>query len=122
MSSTLRKLKSEKRVHSYDAVFMEWLQEEIVNESCQPKDHYLPHPSAFKENSATKVRPVFDASARENDNPSLNMCLEKGHNLIELIPSMLIRFREIYMGVVSDIRKAFLQSIRDNDRDFLKFL
>ncbi|GFS51374.1 DUF1758 domain-containing protein [Trichonephila clavipes] len=55
------------------------------------EEHYLPHRPVFKENSTTKVRPVFDGSAKEKNSPSINDCLEKGPNLIELIPSLINR-------------------------------
>ena len=76
-----------------------------------------------KENSTTRLRPVFDASARRKDSPSLNQCLEVGPNLIELIPTMLLRFRENRIGVISDFKRAFLQiSVTPKDRDVLRFL
>lgn len=60
---------------------------------------------------------------RARGGPSLNDCLETGPNLIELIPSLLMRFREKRIGVTADIRKAFLQiSISPEERDHLKFL
>ena len=43
--------------------------------------------------------------------------------MLTLIPSLLINFRKSKIGVISDIRKAFLQiSLHPSDRDFLKFL
>jgi len=40
-----------------------------------------------------------------------------------MIPSVLLRFREHRIGVVSDIRKAFLMiDINEEDRDCLRFL
>uniref|UniRef100_A0A0A9W2L7 Pro-Pol polyprotein n=1 Tax=Lygus hesperus TaxID=30085 RepID=A0A0A9W2L7_LYGHE len=85
--------------------------------------HYLPHRPVFKEHSTTPVRPVFDASAKEKGHPSLNQCLETGPNLIELIPSVLLRFREGKIGLIADIKKAFLQiSIDPTDRDSVRFL
>ncbi|KAJ8973156.1 hypothetical protein NQ317_017929 [Molorchus minor] len=60
---------------------------------------------------------------KEKNHPSLNQCLDKGINLIELIPSILIRFRLHRIGVIADIRKAFLQiSLKEEDRIFLRFL
>ncbi|GFU46363.1 integrase catalytic domain-containing protein [Trichonephila clavipes] len=71
----------------------------------------------------TPIRPVFDASARLPNHPSLNQRLECGSNLIELLPDLLLRFREGEFGVIGDIRRAFCQiSIREEDRDFLLFL
>lgn len=84
--------------------------------------HYLPHCPVVKMNSTTKIRPVFDASACKKGYPSLNLCLERGPNLIELVPSSLNKFREGEIGLVSDIKKAFLQIIVNKmDRDFLRF-
>ncbi|XP_035232115.1 uncharacterized protein LOC118203921 [Stegodyphus dumicola] len=69
-----------------------------------------------------KVRPVFDASARERNQPSLNDCLNRGPNLIELIPDIIDRFRLYSVGLSSDIEKAFLQlSIIPEHRDYLRF-
>ncbi|GFW58064.1 integrase catalytic domain-containing protein [Trichonephila clavipes] len=77
----------------------------------------------IKENSTSKIRPVFDASARTKGSPSLNDCLEKGPNFIEVIPTILNRFRKYKIGVISDIEKAFLQiGVREQDRDFLRFI
>ena len=76
----------------------------------------------MKESGTTRVRTVFDASARERGQPSLNQCLEKGVNLIEIIPAILLRVRINQIGIIADIRKAFLQiSLCEGDRDFLRF-
>ncbi|XP_076645562.1 uncharacterized protein LOC143355011 [Halictus rubicundus] len=127
LQSTVKKLRAEGLYADYHAVLKSWLEEGIIE--CVPdkeKDnwgHYLPHRHVVKENSTSRIRPVFDASAKERQFPSLNDCLEKGPNLIELVTSVLLRFREGEIGVVADIRKAFLQiSIDVRDRDFLRFL
>lgn len=127
LDSTVKKLKGDRLFDSYDLILKEWLDEgiieEVPEEQMDSTSHYLPHRPVLKESSTTKIRPVFDASAREKGQPSLNNCLEKGVNLIELIPSILQRFRVNRIGVVSDIRKAFLQiSIQEADRDYLRFL
>jgi hypothetical protein len=62
-----------------------------------------------KESGTTRVRPVFDASARERGQPSLNQCLEKGMNVMEIILKLLLRFRLHQIGIIVDIWKAFLQ-------------
>ena len=51
------------------------------------------HRPFFKENSTTTTRPFYDASAEGKNCPSLNSCLEKGPNLIELVTDILLRFR-----------------------------
>ncbi|XP_055932060.1 uncharacterized protein LOC129962338 [Argiope bruennichi] len=87
------------------------------------RQHFLPHHPVFSENSTTKVRPVFDGSAKEKNAPSINDCLEKGPNLVELIPSLINRFRVGKYGVISDIKKAFLQiGLQERDRPYLRFL
>nr|XP_042894487.1 uncharacterized protein LOC122268526 [Parasteatoda tepidariorum] len=85
--------------------------------------HYLPHQPVIKESSTTKIRPAFNASSKRKGVPSINDCVEKGLNLIEVIPSMINKFRRYKFGVTADIRKAFLQiSLYENDRNFLRFL
>jgi hypothetical protein len=69
------------------------------------------------------VRPVFDASSKTGRSPSLNETLEKGPNLLELLPTVLLRFREDRIGFVADIRKAFQTiEVEKGDRDHLRFL
>ncbi|GBN12663.1 hypothetical protein AVEN_47080-1 [Araneus ventricosus] len=70
----------------------------------------------------TKIRPVFDTSACEKGKPSLNHCLFKGINLIELIPDVIDRFRTYPIGLSGDIEKAFLMlSVANQDREFLRY-
>lgn len=90
-----------------------------LNNEC----HYLPHRPVIKlASETTKIRPVFDASASERGKPSLNECLYKGCNLIELIPDILDRFRLYPIGISSDVEKAFLTlSVKSTDRDYLRF-
>ena len=127
LESTVRKLKNENLYDAYDDVFSNWLQEGIIervpDDEIDHYGHYLPHRHVLKENSSTRLRPVFDASAREKNFPSLNQCLQKGPNLIELIPTILLRFRRRQIGVCADIKKAFLQiSVCAKDRNYLRFL
>ncbi|XP_046145659.1 uncharacterized protein LOC123988944 [Osmia bicornis bicornis] len=123
LQSTIKKLQLDGKFEAYDGVLEQWVEEGIVEyvpkEEEEQWGHYLPHRAVIKEGSTTAVRPVFDASARERQFPSLNEC----PNLIELVTSILLRFRQGSIGVGSDITKAFLQiSLRPKDRDFLRFL
>lgn len=125
--STTTKLRRDGMYEDYDKIFQGWLDEGIIekvsggeSETC----HYLPHRAVYKpESVTTPVRPVFDASCKTGRNPSLNDCLEKGPNLIEMLPTIMLRFRMGKVGVVSDIRKAFqMIEVGEKDRDFLRFL
>ncbi|KAJ8980431.1 hypothetical protein NQ317_018823 [Molorchus minor] len=133
--STTKKLNTLNKYIEYNKVFEEWKElgiiEEVevsdkVDESlCRINvEHYIPHHPVIKESHATtKIRPVFDASTKDRNNNSLNNCLEKGPNLLELIPDILLKFRVGLIGVISDIKKAFLQkSVSPKDRDVLRFL
>lgn len=98
LQSTVKKLQAEGPYADYQAVFESWLAEGIIE--CVPEKerdnwgHYLPHRHVVKENSTTRIRPVFGASAKERQFLSLNECLERGPNLIERVTSVLLRFRE----------------------------
>ncbi|XP_030747078.1 uncharacterized protein LOC115875693 [Sitophilus oryzae] len=125
VDNTVNKLRKDGLFELYDRIFEEWLAENIIEvpQTNTGEAHYLPHRPVIKESSTTKIRPVFDASAKEKYKPSLNQCLEKGLNLIEEILNIFLRFRTNKIGVVSDIRKTFFQiSVHETDRDYLRFL
>ncbi|XP_064650936.1 uncharacterized protein LOC135502211 [Lineus longissimus] len=85
---------------------------------------YLPHHPVVKVSSlTTKVRPVFDASAKGYNKVSLNDCMESGPALQPSLVDVLIRFRRWRVGLIADITKAFLQiKVRDEDQDVHRFL
>ncbi|XP_035229687.1 uncharacterized protein LOC118201658 [Stegodyphus dumicola] len=124
LNKTVKRLKVESNYEAYGDVFKEWLEEGVIEEAdkkYQGQVLYLPHREVIKRNSTTKLRPVFDASAKVKGFPSLNDCLDP--NLIEQLPSILTRFRKEKIGVIADIRRVFLQiSVSPTDRDFLRFL
>ena len=56
--------------------------------------HYSPHHAVIREHETTKVRIVYDGSAKNSkDERSLNDCLEVGENYIPHIFTMLTNFR-----------------------------
>ena len=85
--------------------------------------YYLPHRPVVKEASvSTKIRPVFDASAKGPSGVSLNDCLETGPCLLPSLVEILIRFRRWKIALTSDIQKAFLQiRVRREDQDVHRF-
>ncbi|UYV80892.1 hypothetical protein LAZ67_19002111 [Cordylochernes scorpioides] len=122
------KLRKEKKIVEYSTILQEWEQEGLIEriEETRPqrRGHYLPHRPVFRaESRTTPLRPVFDASCKSYNGLSLNDYLEKGPNLLEKIPEILIRFRERGIGVLADIRQAFqMISVQLQDQDFLRFL
>jgi len=108
LNSTTRKLKLQGNLHNYGQLFKSWEAEgniEEVNENeINSPSHYLPHRAVLKPGSlTTPIRPVFHASYKDLRTPSLNECLEKGPNLLELIPSILLKFRMKKIGLIGDI-------------------
>jgi len=126
LENTIQKLAGSMLRAEYEEVLEDWLRTGIIEEvsmSQRDEGHNLPHRPVVKENSTTKLRPVFDTSAQEQGRPSLNQCLEKGTNLIEIIPALLLRIQFHQVGVIADIKRAFLQvSLGKEVRDFLRFL
>ena len=86
--------------------------------------HYLLHkPVVQDEKATTKLRIVFDASAKANESCSLNDCLYPGHSLTATLFGVLLRFRIHNIAFVGDIEKAFLQiGLHPSHRDFVRFL
>ena len=114
----------------YHAVMQEQLRkgiiEKVVDEANQNADniiHYLPHHAVIrKDKQTTKLRIVYDASAR-GGGCSLNDCLHSGPKFDQNILDIILRFRAYRIGVIADVEKAFLMvSVCKEDRDALRFL
>ena len=56
-----------------------------------------------------KIRIVFDASAKYHDEKSLSEPLDKGPCLLPYLFNILSRFRVVKIGLIGDIKQAFLQ-------------
>ncbi|XP_035232550.1 uncharacterized protein LOC118204328 [Stegodyphus dumicola] len=82
LDSTVKRLKADNLYEECGEGFCEWEREGIIESvaknEIELRCHYLPHHHVVKENSVTKIRPVFDASAKQKGAPSLNDCLGKG--------------------------------------------
>ena len=83
----------------YDAVIKDQLQkrviETLVNDSEEGnRIHYIPHHAIITpEKDTTKVRIVYDASAKtKKSNLSLNECLRRGPVILEDLCGVLMRF------------------------------
>ncbi|XP_055590957.1 uncharacterized protein LOC129743040 [Uranotaenia lowii] len=83
-----------------------------------PTTFYLPHHAVMKESSTTtKLRCVFDASAKTNTGFSLNDTLLVGPVLQDELICLLIRFRKHKIALLADIEKMYRQiDIHPEDR------
>ena len=71
---------------------------------------YLPHHAVFREDKeSTKCRVVFDASACDEDDLSLNDCILTGPALQPNLVSVLLRFRTQRIALMGDVQNMFLQ-------------
>ncbi|XP_011687096.1 PREDICTED: uncharacterized protein LOC105449538 [Wasmannia auropunctata] len=86
--------------------------------------YYMPHHAVIKESSnTTKVRIVFDASARSNTGVSLNEMLLVGPTIQNTLTSHLIRFRAYNYVVTADIEKMYRQIwLHEEDRPYQRIL
>ncbi len=86
--------------------------------------YYLPTHGVVKESSTTtKLRAVFDASAKSSNGISLNDQLFVGPNLNPLLTSVLTAFRCHRIAVTADISKMFREVELDPiERNFHRFL
>lgn len=97
---------------------------ELAQGSTHIEGFYLPHHAVIKETSlTTKVRVVFDGSAKSSTGLSLNETLMVGPTIQDNIFTHLVRFR-IHIFVISgDIEKMYRQIwIRPEDRQYQKIL
>lgn len=86
--------------------------------------YYLPHHAVIKSSSSTtKVRVVFDASAKSRSGKSLNDILMTGPTIQDKIFEHLIRFRSHLFEITADIEKMYRQVlIHEDDRKFQPIL
>ena len=88
--------------------------------------YYMPHkPVVRQKATTTKVRMVFDASAKPNaTSDSINDCMFTAPPPLQPhLWDILVRTRLMQNLVLADIQKAFLQiEVREEDRDSFRFL
>ena len=129
LNNLLRNLSRNNQLETYDDIIREHQKAGIVetvdrNVNCQSKEFYMSHKAVIRESAqTTKVRIVYDASAKPNSNtPLLNDCLETGPSLQNFLWDILVRTRLRPVLLCGDIEKAFLEiRIRENDGDALRF-
>ena len=86
--------------------------------------YYLPAHGVVKASStSTKLRVVFDASARTTSGTALNDILLSGPNLYPLLTNVVLSFRMHPIGMSADISKMFREvGLHPEDRDLHRFL
>jgi hypothetical protein len=84
--------------------------------------YYLPHHPVFKEDSTTtKLRVVFDGSAKTSSGLSLNDVQMVGPPLQNDLFNILLRFRQHQFVIKADIEKMYRQVlIEDNQKQYQK--
>ena len=135
LNSLLRKLKKDPvQKELYKNAFHEFITDKILEEVTEDLSwardltredlYYLPHRAVFDlARKSTKLRVVFDASAKTGSGKSLNDCLLPGPPLQQKVASIELRFRTKKYALIGDCKKMFLQILIENeDRDFLRVL
>lgn len=86
--------------------------------------YYIPHHAIWKkDNITTRLRVVFDASAKTSNGRSLNDELIVGPTIQENLTSILIRWRSYKYVFTADIEKMYRQILIDEkDQPFQKIL
>ncbi|XP_066593609.1 uncharacterized protein [Prorops nasuta] len=110
----------------YSSIIQEYLELGHMSEVCEESNdsYYMPHHAIFKPSSVTtKVRIVFDASARGCSGVSLNTTLMVGPTIQDTIFEHLIRFRHHKYVLTADIKQMYRQvMIHKEDRQFQRIL
>ena len=131
LNSLKKKLNSKPEIlQKYDEVIKDQekmgIIERVKNSERTPvgKTHYIPHQPVVKQDrDTTKLRIVYDASAKVEGGTSLNNCLYPGPCLLHNIAEILTRFRFYKTALFCDIEKAFLMiAVHPDDCDALRFL
>lgn len=106
-----RKLTSDPKLGSLYKEFMgEYLALGRMSVAKTPGRYYIPHQTVRKvEGGDTKIRVVFDASAKVPSGMSLNRALLPGPKLQRDIVDTLIRFRLFRHAFTADICKMYCQ-------------
>lgn len=85
---------------------------------------YLPHHSVIKETSTTtKLRVVFDGSAKSNTGISINNILITGPTLQDKLTDTLLRWRSNRIAICGDIKQMYRQvAVHPDDQDYQRIV
>lgn len=119
-----RNLKLKEDYHAFMQEYLDLGHMRLVgaDEAEPPVAYYLPHHPVFKDSSTTtKVRVVFDASAKTSTGYSLNEALSVGPVVQNDLLDIMLRFRTFKVAVVGDIAKMYRQVLlHPDDRSLVR--
>jgi len=117
------------KAEAYKSVINQYVEKGYAEEVKETDDQskkvrYLPHHAVFREDKrTTKCRVVFDASAREDQDASLNDCILSGPAFQPNLVSVLLPFRKPKIALMADLEKMFLQiKVDEKDQDVLRYV
>ncbi|XP_035222808.1 uncharacterized protein LOC118195583, partial [Stegodyphus dumicola] len=111
-------------LEEYTTIFREWEKLNIIEKVTDNIEtgHFLPHRPVIKDSTTTKIRPVFDASARESDVTDIdtvdtNHLRKRIRFRAKLMEDLRVRFRKEYLGLLIQKRQqnSHFPNIRVND-------
>ena len=126
-----RSLNSKGHFQDFNAVMQEYLDlghAEVVPaadlEKLPESTFYLPMHAVYKvSSSTTKIRAVFDASARSSTGVSLNDTLLVGPTIHPPLVDILLRFRLHPVALTADISKMYRAvELADSDKDLHRYV
>ena len=126
-----RSLHAKGEFKAFDAVIQEYFElkhaEPVPTTDLDKPQHsvfYLPMHAVKKESSTTtKIRAVFDASAKSSSNISLNDILLVGPTIHSSLIDVLLRFRLHRIALTADVSKMYRAvELIDSDRDLHRFV
>lgn len=107
---------------SYNAFMSEYLALDHMELELSVKDinYYLPHHCVIKpDSSSTRLRVVFDGSAKSSSGKSLNDLLMSGPVVQRELFAILLRFRSHAFAISADVAKMYRQVLmHDDDQSF----
>lgn len=111
LQSLSRKLESQHLTTQYNDIIDEQRETGVVepaDQSAVGTEFYIPHKPVVRPTAeSTKVRVVYDASARAYEGaPSLNECLHTGPPLQNKLWNVLVRGRFYPVEICGDLQKA----------------
>jgi hypothetical protein len=94
---------------------------EPATEPDASNEYFLPHHAIIKpDSSTTKLRVVFDASAKSSTGLSLNDVIKVGATIQQELFEILLRFRKYQYAFTSDIGKMYRQVLIHEDHHKLQ--